>query len=51
VDMNVVTGTSVSNENIELYHNSEPPINPTPHPYLGVSWIRTLLYPGSYGSQ
>ena len=26
-----------------------PPINPTPHPYFGVSWTRTLLYPGSRG--
>jgi len=27
------------------------PINPTPRPYLRVSWIRTLLYPGSRGRQ
>jgi len=25
------------------------PINPTPHPYLRVTWIRTLLYPESRG--
>ena len=28
---------------------SLPPINPTPRPYLGVSWIRMLLYHGSRG--
>jgi len=27
-----------------------PPTNPTPRPYLKVTWIRTLLYPGSRGS-
>ena len=27
----------------------KPPINPTPCPYFRVSWIRTLLYPGSCG--
>jgi len=26
-----------------------PPINPTPHMYLRVMWIRTLLNPGSRG--
>ena len=27
----------------------KPPINPTPHSYLRVTWICTLLYPGSRG--
>ena len=26
-----------------------PPINPNPRPYLRVTWIRTLLYPGTRG--
>jgi len=26
-----------------------PPINPTPHLYLRVSWIHTIFYPGSRG--
>jgi len=29
--------------------DTQPPINPTPHPYLRVLWIHTLLYPGSCG--
>jgi len=30
-------------------HGSLPPINPTPHLYLRVLQIRTLLYPGLRG--
>jgi len=39
-----------SNKMTTLYNPSGlPPINPTHHPYVEVSWIRTLLCPGSHG--